>query len=514
MAKEDPAFEEFYKEIDADAGEAKRPATEPAKEGEGDAKLVETPTEKKRKTMHRMRTEEKLYYIASCEKFQYEVKELLRIEAFLSSVLLLGCIFMLQFTVSVVAASSMLTLLSLFFLVLGTITLLVSLFMSVVANAFLARFLVLANQETRLGDKKYLVSLVAKGYAYKQGSKVLFTSTILSLVLFLLVGLLASHPFWATILFLAISGIGGAIFFYMQMIEKSSVNKTPRKPLPVIEEDISNSFPGSLPREREEKGDVDERLQLSSILAVLQSRVPKVRRDAIKALGKIGTPDAINTLVTALGDPVSEVRAQTVAVLGKSGEKSIREPLKCLLYDEAPEVRAAVSEALGNLGDEETLDLLIHALDDNAPEVRGTAAEALGNLGNKRALKYLVAKMKDKDWFVRHKTVIAVGKIKTELSTEAITHLIQSAGDENEYVVIAAKHVLKRLWHEMSQNDPFYGEIKKALEKVSDKELAAMESAKPAGESERPSSAGNPISPTKEHKREEDSQEKGPDHHD
>ncbi len=414
----------------------------------------ENPQENSTKTRsHLLDREEKQFYGFSCKKFQQESWIMMAISGFLTGFILLFYALFLKNDKGNVWLD-----IALFSVAIAQLSLFCALGMSIFSHIFLARFEVLNSQEHLTGDKKNLLALFNKGYSYKQGTKILVFLGMIGLITFLFFYLAHINIMLSLCILIAMAGILYWAYIYVRMLQKSGLVHSHHKLFSLLEEDSSSIF------SEENKAEIEEKIVLSGIQAILQSNSVKVRQNAVKALGKLSTQEAIYLLTKNLGDPVPEVRAQVASVLGKSGEKSVREPIKCLLNDEAPEVRVAVAEALGNLKDETALDALIDALDDSCPEVRGAASEALGNLRKKKSIKPLLSQIKDKDWFVRHKVILALGKMKEELPVEGIEKLMQATEDENEYVSIAARHVLKKISGEMSHEDPLYEEVTEALE--------------------------------------------------
>ncbi|MCP4130538.1 MAG: hypothetical protein GY754_06110 [bacterium] len=117
------------------------------------------------------------------------------------------------------------------------------------------------------------------------------------------------------------------------------------------------------------------------LISLMQDDAARVRREAVKALGKIAPPAVIN-------DPV------VVPVLMQ------------LLKDELLETRIAVIELLGTIGDDEAVEPLLDECANPEPEIRIAAIRALGRLGNKRAADRLPQYLDDVDWEVR-KTLVA-----------------------------------------------------------------------------------------------------------
>ena len=411
---------------------------------------------KKKKRKHRFTSHEQQYYTLSCEKFRQESWLLLLGAAITASLLLV------VFGAFPTASPGIFLGIAVFFLSLAELALLTAAIMAMLANAFFSRFLVLSLQETRLGDRKTLLSFFSKGYARKQAAKILWSGALGIIALFLLFYLAHLNPILCLCIIMVIMGLGYWIYGYMKMIEKTGILRLPRKPLAILEEDVSNIYPGTAPQQS--KSDIDSQLALSGIVTVLQNSEAKVRRNAVKSLARISSPEAIQILITTIGDSAPEVRAQAVAALGRIGEKSVLDAIICILDDVSSEVRTAAAEALGNMQAEQALESLIAALNDDCPDVRGAAAEALGNLSKKKSLNPLLEKLDDSDWFVRHKTVVALGKIKADLALEGIEKLMRATTDKHEYVAAAAKHVLKKLAQDMSQEDPLYEEVTEALE--------------------------------------------------
>lgn len=476
-AKEDEYYslEEFYEKNQKEPAEVKRLISEGAIQVFREADqvklkptpepLMESEAKKKKIRKRRLTADANQYYRTSSLKFREENWALITVGVFMGIASLMVC--------GLSRPKSTIEYLALLFLGVGATAFIATLFLSVLSNNFFTRFVILSEQPTRVGDKKNLLYFFTKGYCYKQSAKAVLLAGCSGLVLYVIFVVMSSSYFIATLVLLVAVAITFGLHYYMYHIESSFNSKSPRKPLPFLEEDISNVFPGILPKEPEEKVEVDDKIVFSSLMAVMKNSTVKVRRDAIKALGKIGSPEAINHLVSALGDPEPEIRAQAVSVLTGVEDKSIHEAIKCLFYDNAPEVRAVVSEFLGYLPEDgDSLDFLLISLEDQVPEVRGVAAEALGRLGKRKAIKYLLPRMKDRDWFVRHKAAIALGKMKADLSIDAIEHLIHAVSDENEYVSLASEHILRKMAEEMAGDDPLYDEVVAALEKKGASDLA------------------------------------------
>jgi HEAT repeat protein len=78
----------------------------------------------------------------------------------------------------------------------------------------------------------------------------------------------------------------------------------------------------------------------------MDSLEPERRLRAAEALGAIGGPDAVDTLVEALSDPDEHVRLRAAQLLGDLGDPRTAEAVGKLLDDPVSEVAAAAREAL------------------------------------------------------------------------------------------------------------------------------------------------------------------------
>jgi HEAT repeat protein len=173
------------------------------------------------------------------------------------------------------------------------------------------------------------------------------------------------------------------------------------------------------------------------LIRVLAERDPDDCRAAAEALGRIGDPRAVEPLIgvvresgwgfigsTAaealsrmgsegaeqllglLADPSTDVRLTAVRALGGLGDPQAVEPLHRALSDADRDVRQAAAVALGKLGGA-AVGALIDALQDKA--VAAHAIQALAAIGDVRALPPLIAALRDESYGVRVAAVDAIG---------------------------------------------------------------------------------------------------------
>ncbi len=114
-----------------------------------------------------------------------------------------------------------------------------------------------------------------------------------------------------------------------------------------------------------------------------------------------------------LDDDAWRVRTLAIRDLVRLGSDAASD-LIAGMHDENRHVRHITVTAIGILGIKEAADDLMKLLtDDSDPIVRGQAAQALGQIGCKRALSTLeVVSEKDESMHVKHRAVLAVGRLK------------------------------------------------------------------------------------------------------
>jgi HEAT repeat protein len=165
--------------------------------------------------------------------------------------------------------------------------------------------------------------------------------------------------------------------------------------------------------------------EVDSLLYRLRDESPFTRFKIIEEIGDLGTPDALDALISLFSDEELRWMAvrqiamfKTVAVppliealssedadvirfaiytLGEVRAEAAIKPIIAFLGHPDPEVRQNAVFALGMLKATEATDQLIEALEDDDPVVRGYAATALGEIGDPKAKEALVAALKKED---------------------------------------------------------------------------------------------------------------------
>ncbi|MEE2657014.1 MAG: MFS transporter [Candidatus Latescibacterota bacterium] len=105
------------------------------------------------------------------------------------------------------------------------------------------------------------------------------------------------------------------------------------------------------------------------------------RARAALALGRSGSPLAIEQLIHALADASPMVRRSAARALGETASEQATDTLIRELVNGESDIRAEAAEALGRLGHSGSIDPLINALDDHDPRVRISAIQGLREIG-------------------------------------------------------------------------------------------------------------------------------------
>ncbi|GAC1650861.1 MAG: hypothetical protein NVS4B3_10330 [Gemmatimonadaceae bacterium] len=142
----------------------------------------------------------------------------------------------------------------------------------------------------------------------------------------------------------------------------------------------------------------------------------RVRRAVVTALAKLGTPRAHTALREALRDSSPQVRMQAAVGLGlRKGQKSASTLSQALDEETDSEVQLQIAAALGRLGTPDAIQRLIKLAEPEgrlfkkkSPELRVAAVIALGDARSPSALNALQGLLQDKEKTVREAVVRVV----------------------------------------------------------------------------------------------------------
>lgn len=143
-----------------------------------------------------------------------------------------------------------------------------------------------------------------------------------------------------------------------------------------------------------------------------KSESEEVRIAAVFALGEMGYPQGIMSLLDALGkDRSMTLRLEVISALGKIGSIISLESLMDQLNDPESEIQIAARKSIILIG-KPAIPSLISALEtNNKALVRRHAAVALGEIGTADVINPLLSALEDEDPDVFEEAAIALGKI-------------------------------------------------------------------------------------------------------
>jgi len=127
----------------------------------------------------------------------------------------------------------------------------------------------------------------------------------------------------------------------------------------------------------------------STLVLLLQDKVPAVRYEAVSALKNLGHA-SLPPLLESFKNSDWRVRLRATEALGELGMPgAIPRLLEVLTKDPDTAIRQDAARALGKIGDAQAIDPLIQASQDE--RLRTCVIEALGKIGDRRALPFLLS---------------------------------------------------------------------------------------------------------------------------
>jgi len=156
------------------------------------------------------------------------------------------------------------------------------------------------------------------------------------------------------------------------------------------------------------------KLATRELVAHLDDPSPKVREEAVIALGKTRDPEAVDALIKKLDSP--ELELESARALGQIGDQRGVPPLLGKLEHPDPRVRTIAAAALGEIGDRRASEPLFNLLRQEKDEhIFSSYATALSNLGEVAAIWHILTVMRHTTSLLnRRQLAVAIGNLLGE----------------------------------------------------------------------------------------------------
>lgn len=180
-------------------------------------------------------------------------------------------------------------------------------------------------------------------------------------------------------------------------------------------------------------------LGADEIVKALHDPSPRIRREAARAIAKLGTPDAVEALIHQLIDHPDLVQEETVEALGSLEDPLAVDQLILLLQSPRSMLRRAAARALGRIGDRRAIGPLIHAAAEvGDPDLRRSALQGLRVLGATEADQVISDALFDPQPSVRIAAAEAVSELELEAALPYVRQSLSYYSDEAESEVAYA----------------------------------------------------------------------------
>ena len=120
---------------------------------------------------------------------------------------------------------------------------------------------------------------------------------------------------------------------------------------------------------------------VQALSLALQDYDPRIRDVALEALASIGSDAALGAIASASLDSNPWIRSEAAVAFSATDSESALQYLRLAMEDPDPRVRMSVVDAYAELPSDEAVTVISRALRDDDPEVRMHAVDALEEVG-------------------------------------------------------------------------------------------------------------------------------------
>ena len=158
------------------------------------------------------------------------------------------------------------------------------------------------------------------------------------------------------------------------------------------------------------KGECYVQRELEDLATDLKSTLITKRLKAVKSLGKLKTPLAVEPLREVLNDRSKEVRCAAVEAIANITPANLSEILVPLARDRSADVRLRVAFALAGTSQDDAVRCLFELVRDPKDTVATMAAKSLAK-SPKASLVQLIRQFGDKSWKLRSRAGLAITRM-------------------------------------------------------------------------------------------------------
>lgn len=188
---------------------------------------------------------------------------------------------------------------------------------------------------------------------------------------------------------------------------------------------------------------IGDRRAFESLLDIMGHPALTVRQAVVGALNSIGHPEMEGEMAKRLLSPDPLIRESAVKIAGYFGYDACRDLLLACCSDTEEQIRKTAIEHIPYLEDDRVLPVIAKAIREETPKVRASAARALSQMAREDAMPFLLDALKDPDPWVRYFGAGSIGKLGCSEALDLLTHIIQN--DTASHVRIAAAKAIGRI---------------------------------------------------------------------
>ena len=179
---------------------------------------------------------------------------------------------------------------------------------------------------------------------------------------------------------------------------------------------------------------------VAALTSFIESSDLDLARAALKSLGQIDHPDALQPLLEALRSPVAALRLEAIQALGvRGGQEAIKSLQWAAAADSEPEVAQAAIDALAQLATAESIAALVNLTVETT--LREASVNALARLGAQK-IELIGNGLKHTQSSVRRAVADALGRMKHPVASEMLSNALD---DEDASVRLAAVNALAHI---------------------------------------------------------------------